>query len=304
MSLKRFCEKRFYAIIFIIMEDLNKNQIVLLTLLVSFVTSIATGIITVSLLQEAPIEVTRNINSIVQKTIETVTIPGVSAPAQKEVTTVVVKEEDLVIDSINKNLKSIVRIKNKEVETGTTFFYGIGTVVSKDGLIGADRKTINLQNTYTAVMSDGTEFILTPLGVSKDTNFILFKANVSDKDKTSTSTPAKAPYVFVPAVFGGEAPKLGQTVIGLGGDLKNSVAVGRVISLDMRDSGTGTSTVSYLSQINTDISTKDLVNGSPVFNLSGDLVGVRLTSDTAGSFTPISILKKELPTLTEATKTP
>jgi uncharacterized membrane-anchored protein YitT (DUF2179 family) len=55
------------------MEDLNKNQIVLLTLLVSFVTSIATGIMTTSLLQVAPVEVTRNINRIVEKTIETVT---------------------------------------------------------------------------------------------------------------------------------------------------------------------------------------------------------------------------------------
>ena len=82
------------------MEDLNKNQIVLLTLLVSFVTSIATGIITVTLLQEAPIEVTRNINRIVEKTIETVT-PGTVTTTQKEVTTVVVKEEDLIIDSIN-----------------------------------------------------------------------------------------------------------------------------------------------------------------------------------------------------------
>ena len=43
-------------------DDLNKNQIILLTLLISFVTSIATGIITTSLLQEAPVEVTRNIN--------------------------------------------------------------------------------------------------------------------------------------------------------------------------------------------------------------------------------------------------
>ncbi len=87
------------------MEDLNKNQIVLLTLLVSFVTSIATGIMTASLLQEAPIEVTRNINSIVEKTIETV-VPATPSTPQKEITTVVVKEEDRVIESINKNVKT------------------------------------------------------------------------------------------------------------------------------------------------------------------------------------------------------
>src|SRR3989338_9400060 len=114
------------------MEDLNKNQIVLLTLLVSFVTSIATGIMTVSLLQEAPLEVTSNINRIVEKTIETVTPATILTPQQKEVTTVVVKEEDLIIDSINKNIKSVVRINEKDSVSGTSIFYGIGLVVGKD----------------------------------------------------------------------------------------------------------------------------------------------------------------------------
>jgi hypothetical protein len=79
------------------MEDLNKNQIVLLTVLISFVTSIATGIMTVSLLQEAPIEVTKNINRIVEKTIETVTPATILTPSQKEITTVIVKEEMLKV---------------------------------------------------------------------------------------------------------------------------------------------------------------------------------------------------------------
>ena len=156
------------------MEDLNKHQIVLLTLLISFVTSIATGIMTVSLLQEAPLEVTRNINRIVEKTIETVTPATILTPQQKEVTTVVVKEEDLIIDSINKNIKSVVRIKEKDSLTNITDFYGIGLVMNKEGFIATDRKTITGSNIYTAVMSDETEFTLTPIGLDKQTNFILF----------------------------------------------------------------------------------------------------------------------------------
>jgi len=284
------------------MEDLNKNQIVLLTLLVSFVTSIATGIMTVSLLQEAPIEVTRNINRIVEKTIETVT-PSTVTPTTKpaEVTTVVVNEEDLVIDSINKNIKSIARIT--ETDSVGDSFYGIGLVVSKDGLIAADRKIIDVNHTYSAIMNDGTKLILTPMGVSKDTNFILFKGALPDKKDTGTTTP-KVVYTFVPAIFSDASPKLGQTLISLGGSEKNAVAVGRVISLDMKTSGTGTSTTQALVGINTDISTKDLVNGSPIFNLSGDLMGVRLSLDLAGTFTPISVLKREISVLTEPPKTP
>lgn len=281
------------------MEDLNKHQIVLLTLLVSFVTSIATGIMTVSLLQEAPLEVTRNINRIVEKTIETVTPSTILAPQQKEVTTVVVKEEDLIIDSINKNIKSVVRIKDKGME-GTTF-YGIGLVISKDGLIATDRKALTQGDIYMATMSDGTEFTLSPVGGDKQTNFILFKANLISKN--ADGKEVKSSYVFSPAVLSDAEPKLGQTLIGLGGETENSVAVGRVVSLETKESGVGTSTTKYLSGINTDVSTKEIVSGSPLFNLSGDVVAIKTSPDLSKLFTPGSILKKEINVLIEPVKT-
>jgi S1-C subfamily serine protease len=274
------------------MEDLNKNQIVLLTLLISFVTSIATGIMTTSLLQEAPIEVTRNINRIVEKTIETVVSPGITTPSQKEVTTVVVKEEDLIISSIDKNLKSVVRINEKDAVSGLTSFYGIGLIIDKNGLIAADRKVVTANNTYVAKMSDGKEITLVPQNIEKQTNFILFK--IIETDKTQ--------YTFVPAVFDDQTPKLGQTLTSLSGEIGNSVSVGRVTSLDMKESGTGTTTTKYLVAINTDIVADKLVNGSPIFNLSGDVVGIKLSFDASKSFTPISILKRELEVLIEVPK--
>ncbi len=284
------------------MEDLNKNQIVLLTLLVSFVTSIATGIMTVSLLQEAPLEVTRNINRIVEKTIETVTPATILTPSQKEVTTVVVKEEDLIIDSINKNIKSVVRIKEKDGAVGTVSLYGMGLVVTKDGIIAADRKIITELNTFSVVMNDDKEFPLVPMGKDKQTNFILFKAGEANK---TTDKPAdKTPYVFVPATFSDTEAKLGQTLIALGGDTSNSVAVGRVVALQMKDSTVGSTTTKSLISIDTDIISKDLIAGSPIFNLSGNVVGVKLSNDPAKSFTPISVLKKEMVTLIETVKVP
>ena len=280
------------------MEDLNKNQIVLLTLLVSFVTSIATGIMTVSLLQEAPIEVTRNINSIVEKTIQTVTTPGtvVNAPQQKEVTTVVVREDDMVMSSIDKNVKSIVRINEKDV-TGVSTFYGIGLVINKDGLIGADKKIITAGNIYTAKMSDGAELALNPFISDKLTNYIFFKA------VQQGTTTVSSLYSFAPAILGDSEPKLGQTLTGLGGEQTNSVGVGRVVSLDVKESGTGTSTVKYLATIVTDISGGSIVDGSPIFNLSGDIVGINLSANSSKTFTPVSVLKKELSSFLDSQKT-
>src|SRR3989338_8958132 len=91
------------------LEKLTKHQILLLALLVSFVTSIATGIVTVSLMDQAPEGVTRIINQIVERTVETVAPTQGAAVATTE-TTVVVKQDELVPQSIAAVQKSIVRI--------------------------------------------------------------------------------------------------------------------------------------------------------------------------------------------------
>lgn len=54
-------------------EDLTKSQLLLLTILVNFVVSIATGVLTVSLLDQGPTTITQTVNRIVDHTIETVT---------------------------------------------------------------------------------------------------------------------------------------------------------------------------------------------------------------------------------------
>jgi len=56
-------------------KDLNKKQLILLTLLITFVVSIATGIVTVTLMNKMPAKTTQTINNIVQRTIEKVVLP-------------------------------------------------------------------------------------------------------------------------------------------------------------------------------------------------------------------------------------
>ncbi|MEK7563979.1 MAG: hypothetical protein AAB510_00200 [Patescibacteria group bacterium] len=66
-------------------KDLNKSQLILLAILLSFVTSIATGITTVTLLQQAPtsvsIPITRVVRETVEKIVPTVVTPTVNTPA-------------------------------------------------------------------------------------------------------------------------------------------------------------------------------------------------------------------------------
>jgi hypothetical protein len=83
-------------------------------------------------------------------------------------------------------------------------------------------------------------------------------------------------------------------LVGLGGSTENSISVGRVSSFITKESGTGTSTVKFISGVENDILSKDLVVGSPFFNLSGEVVGMKLSNLNSSVFTPVSILKEEL----------
>lgn len=56
-------------------KDLNKSQLILLAILLSFVISIATGITTVALMEQAPDTVTVPVTRIVRETVEKV-VPG------------------------------------------------------------------------------------------------------------------------------------------------------------------------------------------------------------------------------------
>lgn len=265
------------------LEELNKTQVILLTLLVSFVTSIATGIVTVALMSQTPPAVTQTINRVVERTVErvvpaAVTDSGVkSAPTVEKETTVVVKEDDLITESISKNKQFIVRLVTADTSAGTEdatgtsadgtssttpsidyTFEGMGVVVSGDGII-ATAASVGETSGLIAMTADGTSYKTTL--ISSDDSIALLKL-VSDTESGSVSLKA--------AAFADTGNlKLGQTVIALGGEGRTSVGIGIISGLIP---GSSTTTPS-LSGIETNIDNTTL--GGPLVNIFGEVVGVR-----------------------------
>lgn len=242
------------------MEDLNKTQLVLLTLLVSFVTSIATGIITVSLLQEAPTEITQTVNRVVEKTIEQVAPQTNGDQASVKEVTVVVNEEDRVIDSIQKNEKSVVRIQYDQGD-GTTPFYGIGVLIDKNGIVVTDMTDIFRQNySFKGTTYDGSKYDLRYRGESQVRSLVFFEIIKNSQSKL----------VAEPATISGSDLKLGQTVIAIDGQDRSTVSVGRVTALVPSQPGN-------LTFIESDMASSPSVYGGPLLNLSGEVVGLRIS---------------------------
>ncbi len=261
------------------LEELTKSQIILLTLLVSFVTSIATGIVTVSLMEQAPPAIAQTVNRVVERTIERV-VPAASQAAAVVTTekTVVVKESDLIGQAIAATSPAIVRIvredKNAEQETIETFLT-LGVVLNESGLVLAEslRDTSGL----IAVRSDGVRARL--WFVSKDDGTGLSRL------QAATSTDA-APLSWKPLALSSGQPALGESVVAL--TLRDSLRVAQGIVTEVPD-GDG-------SFIDTDIPPGSILAGTPVIDLDGRLVGISTMASRAASenaFLPASRITRD-----------
>jgi len=107
-------------------EELTKSQLILLTILVNFVTSIATGILTVSLLDHAPAIVTQTVNRVVEHTIETVVAAAPAAIIQAPAPS----NQDLVTTAIGAAAARTVALYAADTGTSTPAL-GIGTYLAK-----------------------------------------------------------------------------------------------------------------------------------------------------------------------------
>ncbi|MBU1557904.1 S1C family serine protease [Patescibacteria group bacterium] len=271
-------------------ETLNKSQTILLTLLVSFVTSIATGIVTVTLMDQAPPAMTQTIHRVVEKTVETVTPKEQTASVSQ---VVVVREESKIADVVAKNENSFVRIYQNGI------FSGLGIFVDKRGILVTDRANI-LEDLDYAVSVGGKIMDVSILGVDSGKRIAYLKivdeGGIIFKSVFDTVSIADA-----------DSLKLGQSIIVLGGVESTEVLTGIVSGLvrdnglsDLETASTTTEKIDekeiFVSSIKTNIPVSGIIGGSPLLNLKGDVVGININPGD-NSFIPINFIKEDLKTI-------
>src|SRR6185369_14742892 len=121
------------------------------------------GIVTVALMNQAPVGVTQTINRVVERTIEKVSTPGKDTTVKE---TVVVNADDLIVSAVDKNTKSVLRIYKTIVDSlnpdiSSAVFVAMGAVVSSDGIIATDNNAISDSGSYFIKTDDGKPHDLT-----------------------------------------------------------------------------------------------------------------------------------------------
>lgn len=113
------------------LKDLNKSQLILLTILLSFVVSIATSVTAISFMQQTPKSVTIPINKVVRETVEKI-IP-VQVPEEKDTDAGLSSEQKKLLEELKAIKPLTVSLYSKkdteEKILGTGLFLGNNKVV-------------------------------------------------------------------------------------------------------------------------------------------------------------------------------
>lgn len=269
-------------------EDLNKTQIILLTLLVSFVTSIATGIVTVSLVEQAPPGFTQTVNRVVERTVEKVVPTKQGNSTTVKETTVVVKEEDLLTKSIEKNQGAIFSIKVKssnEDGTPAEVFLGWATLLSSDGVLVTDLAILGEGDSYISEDYSGKRREVTVMARDHSTGVALLKLVRAEGDKAVLNPTS---------LVDDSSVRPGQSAISFGGRNKRSVAVGIISSVVKGDTGSASSTQPLLKSVEASVNPPSGTTGAPLTNIFGEMIGLSVLEQGDISYVSVSLIRSLL----------
>jgi hypothetical protein len=289
------------------MDHLSKQQLVLLALLVSFMTSLATGIVTVSLMDQAPQGVTRTVSQVIEKTIQE------AAPQDASVGTVTLNVDDQLANAVAKVSSSVVKIE----DTRSNAIVGLGLVVSQEGIIMVDKSIVSQSygysnpgysvSNYSAILSDGTVVSVSSLPISAaltqtNSDIVFLEPSSLVALSSNSSAPASSQAVFTPITVASSF-NLGQSVFSIAGTstaILGQGVIGTIASSSSLDN--------VSSSVGTSIQVAKTSIGSPLFDVQGDVIGIKTSSlvanssavnssDDGTSFSPIAPLMAAIPVL-------
>lgn len=260
------------------LNNLNKHQLILAALLVSFVASTATGIVTVSLMEQAPQPIVQTVERVVQTTVEKVAPSANSASVAME--TVIVKEDAATIAAIAKASQSIVRVYSFD-PSGTERYAGLGVVAtssSSSNVYVVGNIFTTDQTRFEAHLQGGNVVNLSLVSTDPASGISIFQAEQS-------ADPAQAK-AYTGATFAdSDGVVLGQTVIAVGGETNPFISTGIVSSLSTV-AVSATSSDETVTNIRANISDEDLLSNAVLVDLSGNIVGFKTGDAVENGFVP------------------
>lgn len=265
-------------------EKLTKSQIILLTLFCSFVTSIATGIVTVSLMDQAAPIIAQTLEHVVERTTAPPAAISQGALAAKPTEkTVLIREADLIPQAVAHLNQSLVRLYTGPADNLT--YIGLGIVVTKDGLIATDLAVLPDEGQSVWVIgSSGASLSVKVVSRGRETSVALLQAS-------------SAAAAWRPASLSNTTPSLGQSVISIAG--RSSVRVGQGIVSAYSSTGTGKDAPQNI--IDTTLLRESYSGGSPIIDVSGNVLGISTSASretSGGAFVASSALIAHINALT------
>lgn len=309
------------------MDDLTKSRMLLLVLLVSFVTSLATVVVTVSILEQAPkpiVAFPQTIQRVVEKVTERIEKENLKETGEQSQQVIVITDEDLIVDAVEQVSPAVVSIiATKDLPVFEQVFIdpfggdeflrqffpelqipqfqqkgiekrqvssGTGFFVSSDGLVATNRHVVSdTEANYTIITNSGGRY----------------PARVLARDPVHDIAILKVDGKEFPALTLGDSNKIriGQTVIAIGnalGEFQNTVSVGVISGLGRSIiAGGGLTGPERLQQvIQTDAAINPGNSGGPLLDINGAVIGINTAmvggAENIGFALPVNLVKRDL----------
>ena len=317
------------------MENLTKTQFVLLVILVSFVTALFTGIVTATLVNQAPPLMTQTISKVIEKVNPLSQFSEQPRPPAAQ--QIVVGQEELtikIVENVSSAVVSIIAVKDFPVfeqyftnPFGQDEFFrrlippeflpnfqipqyrqkgteerqvssGSGFFISEDGLIATNRHMVeDKEAEYWILLNDGGKLKAKVMALDPLQDIAILKIESAISEKHN----------FIP-LADSDKIKVGQTVIAIGnalGEFQNTVSVGVVSGLhrSIIASGALSGETALSELIQTDAAINPGNSGGPLLDLGGRAIGINTAlasgAENIGFALPINIVKKDIADIKE-----